>query len=166
MRDGWRHLRLILVYNPTALFIVPGLVMLGARRSDHAGRLRESLIFGRAFYAHTLIGGSLLIIVGTQVAGLGLCGRAYGHFQLGGRDRWFEKWEGRIHLEHGLLLGAVLMLVGFVTGVAIVVTWAHRGFGTLSEERLRDPGGHGDRRRDPGVLHLVPAEPDRYRRPD
>jgi hypothetical protein len=30
----------------------------------------------------------------------------------------------------------VLTLVGFVTGVAIVVAWAHRGFGTLSEERL------------------------------
>jgi glycosyltransferase involved in cell wall biosynthesis len=136
MRDGWRHLRLILVYNPTALFIVPGLVMMALGALITLAVFAHLSISGRAFYAHTLIGGSLLIIVGTQVVGLGLCGRAYGHYQLGGRDRWFEKWEGRIRLEHGLLLGAALTLVGFVTGAAIVVTWAQRGFGTLAEERL------------------------------
>ena len=93
-------------------------------------------ISGRAFYAHTLIGGALLIIVGTQVVGLGLCGRAYGHFQLRVRDPLFEKWDGRIRLEHGLLLGAAVVTVGMVVGAVIVVTWAQRGFGTLSEERL------------------------------
>jgi len=136
MRDGWRHLRLILVYNPTALFIVPGLVLLALGGVVMLAVFVHLSLFGRAFYAHTLIGGSLLIIVGLQVVGLGLCGRAYGHFQLGGRDPWFEKWEGRIRLEHGLLLGAVLTMIGLVAGVAIVVTWANRGFGTLSEERL------------------------------
>ena len=93
-------------------------------------------ISGRAFYAHTLIGGSLLIIVGTQVVGLGLCGRAYGHFQLGVRDPLFEKWDGRIRLEHGLLLGAVGVVLGLIFGAVIVGTWVQRGFGTLAEERL------------------------------
>ena len=136
MRDGWRHLRLMLVYSPTALFIVPGLVMmvLGALLTLTVyGHLSIS---GRAFYAHTLIGGSLLIIVGTQVVGLGLCGRAYGHFQLGVRDPLFEKWDGRIRLEHGLLLGAVGVVLGLIFGAVIVGTWVQRGFGTLAEERL------------------------------
>ena len=39
-RDGWRHLRLILVYNPTFLFLVPGAAMLVARLADHAARVR------------------------------------------------------------------------------------------------------------------------------
>jgi glycosyltransferase involved in cell wall biosynthesis len=136
MRDGWRHLRLMLVYSPTALFIVPGLLMmiLGALVSLAVfGHLSVS---GRAFYAHTLIGGSLLIIVGTQVVGLGLCGRAYGHFQLGVRDPLFQKWDGRIRLEHGLLLGGVGVVLGLIFGAVIVGTWVQRGFGTLAEEQL------------------------------
>ena len=65
LRDGWRHLRLILVYSPNFLFIVPG------ARDDRARRARRcwlvfahSTLFGRGFYVHTLIGGSLLVIVG------------------------------------------------------------------------------------------------------
>jgi hypothetical protein len=91
---------------------------------------------GRTFYVHTLIGGSLFVIVGLQVAGLGLCGRAYGHFQLGVRDPWFDKWGGRLKLEHGLLLGTGLVLIGFAAGAVIVGHWIARGFGTLSEEQL------------------------------
>ena len=134
--DGWRHLRLILIYSPTALFIVPGLVMVAT------GLLLALTVFGgisiagRSFYAHTLIGGSLLILVGLQVVGLGLCGRAYGYFQLSQRDVTFEKWQGRITLEHGLLLGTALVLLGFAAGAVIVGTWISRGFGTLAEEKL------------------------------
>src|SRR4029077_13778033 len=117
MRDGWRHLRLMLVYSPTALFIVPGLLMVALGVLVSLAVFGHLSISGRAFYAHTLIGGSLLIIVGTQVVGLGLCGRAYGHFQLNVRDPLFEKWEGRIRLEHGLLLGAGFVLLGLVAGV-------------------------------------------------
>src|SRR3954447_14984204 len=92
--DGWRHLRLMLVYSPMALFIVPGLVMMALGVLVSLAVFGHISVSGRAFYAHTLIGGSLLIIVGTQVVGLGLCGRAYGHFQLNVRDPLFEKWEG------------------------------------------------------------------------
>jgi hypothetical protein len=136
MRDGWRHLRLMLVYSPTALFIVPGLLMVALGALIGIAVLADVSIAGRAFYAHTLIGGSLLVIVGTQVVGLGLCGRAYGHFQLNVRDPLFEKYDGRIRLEHGLLLGAAVIAVGFVAGAVIIVAWAQRGFGTLAEERL------------------------------
>ena len=136
MRDGWRHLRLMLVYSPTALFIVPGLVMMVLGALVTLAVYGHLSISGRAFYAHTLIGGSLLIIVGTQVVGLGLCGRAYGHFQLGVRDPLFQKWDGRIRLEHGLLLGGVGVVLGLILGAVIVGTWVQRGFGTLAEERL------------------------------
>lgn len=136
MRDGWRHLRLILVYNPTALFIVPGLVLAAIGMLLSLAVVAHVSIAGRAFYAHTLIGGSLFVIVGLQVVGLGLCGRAYGHYQLNERDRLFERWEGRIRLEHGLLLGAALVVAGLVAGAVLIGTWANRGFGTLAEERL------------------------------
>jgi len=88
------------------------------------------------FSATNNVRGSLLLIVGLQVVGLGLCGRAYGYFQLSQRDAAFEKWQGRITLEHGLLLGTALILVGIAAGAVIVGTWVSRGFGTLAEEQL------------------------------
>ena len=135
-RDGWRHLRLMLVHSPNFLFVLPGLVMIAL------GTLVIGLVFGgvsfagRHFYVHTLIGGSLLAIVGAQVVGLGLCGRAYGVFHLGERDPRFERAAARVRLEHGLLLGAAVILAGLGVGGAIMATWIDKGFGTLGEERL------------------------------
>lgn len=136
LRDGWRHLRLILVYSPNALFIIPGLVMMGLGALLMLAVFTNLTLSGRAFYAHTLIGGSLFTLVGLQVVGLGLCGRAYGYYQLNERDPRLAKWQSRVKLEHGLLLGTGLVLIGFVFGAFIVGTWITRGFGTLSEEQL------------------------------
>jgi glycosyltransferase involved in cell wall biosynthesis len=135
-RDGWRHLRLMLVYHPNFLFLMPG-ALLGA-----AGVLLMALVFARAslfghlFYVHTLIGGSLLVVVGTQLLGFGLCGRSYAVHQLGDHDPWFEQLGRRIRLEHGLLLGLALMAVGFALGAVIVGHWIARGLGSLAEERM------------------------------
>ena len=93
-------------------------------------------VFGREWFVHTLIGGAALIIVGTQVIGLGLCGRAFGVHFMGERDPWFQRMEARFRLEHGLLLGGAFMLAGLVAGGFIVGTWIGHGFGTLGQARL------------------------------
>ena len=66
-RDGWRHLRFLLVHSPTHLFIIPGAVLavLGMLIAGLAGSGLE--IFGRAWGIHALILGALLMVVGTQV---------------------------------------------------------------------------------------------------
>ena len=135
-RDGWRHLRLILVYNPTFLFLVPGLAMLLLGAALTLLVFARASIFGHGLYVHTLIAGSLLVVVGMQVIGFGLCARAYGVYQLGERDRWLERMQSRFRLEHGLLLGALVALAGLVMEGIIVGRWIARGLGTLSEERL------------------------------
>ena len=83
-----------------------------------------------------MIGGSLFMIVGTQVLALGLCAHAYGTYYLGEKDPWFDRMRARFRLEHGLLLGGALALVGFACAIGIVVMWINRGFGAISEERL------------------------------
>ncbi len=80
-------------------------------------------LFGHAFYIHTLIGGSLLVVVGTQLFGFGLCGRSYAVYQLGDRDPLFERLGRRIRLEHGLLLGLALCIAGLALGAVIVGHW-------------------------------------------
>ena len=65
---------------------------------------------------HALIGGSLLMIVGTQVLALGLCAHAYGTYFMGEQDPWFDRMRARFRLEHGLLLGGAFILIGLVIG--------------------------------------------------
>jgi glycosyltransferase involved in cell wall biosynthesis len=135
-QDGWRHLRLILAYSPNFLFLIPGAVMTMLGLLITATVVAQINVFGRPWFIHALIAGSLLIIVGMQVIGLGLCGRAFGVHFMGERDPWFQRMEARFKLEHGLLLGSAVMLVGFVTGGFIVGSWIAKGFGTLGQARL------------------------------
>jgi glycosyltransferase involved in cell wall biosynthesis len=135
-RDGWRHLRFLLVHSPTHLFIVPGaaLFLIGAIISIVS--LTQLSIFGRAWNLHTLIGGELLTVVGVQIVALGLCAHAYGTYFMGEKDPWFDRMRARFRLEHGLMLGGAIVFAGVVAGAIIIGIWIDRGFGALSEERL------------------------------
>src|ERR1700733_7431788 len=134
--DGWGHLRFLLVHSPTHLFIVPGTALAGV------GTLIVALVgggldfFGRSWGIHALIGGALLMVVGTQVLALGLCAHAYGTYYMGERDPWFDKMRARFRLEHGLALGGAFVLVGFALGAVIVATWISHGFGSLADEHM------------------------------
>jgi len=134
--DGWRHLRFLLVHSPTHLFIVPGLVMAAFAVLIMIGVLAHVSVFGRSWDVHTMIGGSLLTIVGTQILALGLCARAYGVYVLGERDAWFERVRPRVKLEQGLLAGAALILAGLAVGGGIIGSWIASGAGALSQTRL------------------------------
>jgi Glycosyl transferase family 2 len=135
-RDGWRHLRFLLVHSPTWLFIVPGAAMafLGALVSLTV--LFQIQVFGREWDLHAMVAGALLMVVGTQVLALGLCAHAYGTYFMGEQDPWFDRMRARFKLEHGLLLGGSIILAGLVMVAIILGTWVDRGFGELSEERL------------------------------
>jgi Glycosyl transferase family 2 len=135
-RDGWRHLRFLLVHSPTWLFIVPGAVMAALGALISLMVLLQLDVLGRAWDLHTMVAGSLLMIVGTQVLALGLCAHAYGTYFMGERDPWFDRMRARFRLEHGLLFGGVVWLAGVAIAAVIVGTWINRGFGALSEERL------------------------------
>jgi glycosyltransferase involved in cell wall biosynthesis len=135
-RDGWRHLRFLLVHSPTHLFILPGALMslLGVMVS--ALVLSQVDLFGRAWDLHTMIAGSLLTIIGTQVVALGLAAHAYGKYFMGERDPWFDRMRDRFKLEDGLLLGGGIALLGFAIAAVIIAEWVSRGGGALSEQRL------------------------------
>ncbi|HTB69629.1 MAG TPA: glycosyltransferase family 2 protein [Solirubrobacteraceae bacterium] len=135
-RDGWRHLRFLLVHSPNHLFIVPGTILAGLGTLIILIVETGVSLFGRGWGVHAIIGGALLMIVGTQVLALGLCAHAYGTYFMNERDPWFDRMRARFRLEHGLLLGGLFMLIGVALGVVILVSWIAHGFGSLSYERL------------------------------
>ncbi len=135
-RDGWRHLRFLLVHSPTYLFIVPGtlLAVFGAFVSITV--LANIDILGRSWNIHALIGGALFTIIGTQVLALGLCAHAYGTYFMGEKDAWFDAMRARFRLEHGLALGGAVTVAGFASALVIVIQWIEHGFGALGQEKL------------------------------
>jgi glycosyltransferase involved in cell wall biosynthesis len=135
-RDGWRHLRFLLVHSPTHLFIIPGAVLFAIGVLGSAAVLAHISVFGRSWDLHALIAAALLTIIGTQVLALGLCAHAFGTYFLGEEDAWFDAMRARFRLEHGLALGGAIAFAGLVTAVIIVIRWSEHGFGSLSEERL------------------------------
>jgi glycosyltransferase involved in cell wall biosynthesis len=134
LRDGWRHLRFMLVHSSTFLFIVPGavLLLLGlAVMLPLAAGPRE--IFGVTWYIHTMIAGSTATLVGAQVLQLGVFARTYAVLYLGDSDPLLQRFW-RMRMEYGLLLGAVLILAGAGTMAAIFISWARGGYGALAYE--------------------------------
>jgi glycosyltransferase involved in cell wall biosynthesis len=135
-RDGWRHLRFLLVHSPTHLFMLPGALLLTFGALIALTVLTQINVLGREWSTHTMVAGALLMIVGTQVVALGLAAHAYGKYFLGEKDPWFDRMRARFRLEHGLMLGGVIVFAGFVMSAVIGIKWIDRGFGELSEVRL------------------------------
>jgi glycosyltransferase involved in cell wall biosynthesis len=135
-RDGWRHLRFLLVHSPTHLFVIPGALLAALGTLISLTVVLHVDLLGRRWDLHAEIAGALLTIVGSQVLALGLCAHAYGTYFMGEKDAWFDRMRARFRLEHGLLLGGAIMLGGLLAASYIVVRWIDRGLGAISEERL------------------------------
>jgi len=135
-RDGWRHLRFLLVHSPTYLFLIPGALMTVFGALIIVAVLSNLSVFGRPWQLHTMIAGTLITVVGTQVLALGCAARAYGVWYLGERDPAFSRIERRLRLEYGLLAGTAVLLVGLGILIYIAAKWLSSGAGALAETRL------------------------------
>jgi glycosyltransferase involved in cell wall biosynthesis len=129
--DAWRHVRFMLLYSPSWLYLVPGGLMLIV---GLAGMLAFAAgpvdVFGRQWQIHTMLGFVALTLIGAQIVQLGLYARTYARVQIGERDPLLERFDG-IRLEHGVLAGTILALVAIGGLVAIFAEWAAGGFGPL-----------------------------------
>jgi glycosyltransferase involved in cell wall biosynthesis len=135
-RDGWRHLRFLLVHSPTHLFLAPGIALFAAGLLAMIAILADLNLLGRQWDLHSMIAAAMVSIAGVQVVSLGLVARTYGVHHLGEQDRLFDRFDGRLRLEHGLVAGTVTLLAGLVVWIAVLIRWVDRGFGELSEEKL------------------------------
>jgi glycosyltransferase involved in cell wall biosynthesis len=130
--DAWRHVRFMLLYSPSWLYIVPGsvLLLLGV-----AGMLMLATgpvdVFGRSWQIHTMLGFVALTLIGAQVIQLGVFARTYARVRIGEHDPLLDRLGARLRLEHGLLVGGGLVLVAVAGLIAVGVEWASEGFETL-----------------------------------
>ena len=133
--DAWRHVKFMLLYSPSWLYFVPGLVLLvlGAIGAVALAAGPVTLL-GRTWQIHTLFACIAAILLGTQIVQLGVFARAFAASHLGETDALVEWARGRLNVEHGLAVGGLLLLAGLVTVTAIFAAWALDGFGALAHE--------------------------------
>jgi glycosyltransferase involved in cell wall biosynthesis len=133
--DAWRHVKFMLLYSPSWLYFVPGAILLFLGLVGAIALAAGPVtIFGRPWQIHTLFACIAALLLGTQIVQLGIFARTFARIHLGERDPFLDRFDDRIRLEHGLLLGIVVMLGGIAALVAIFVAWAAHGFGALAHE--------------------------------
>ncbi len=124
-RDGWRSLRMMLLYSPNKLFFVPGATLLTLGLLIHLAVLLGLVRFGgRPAAGVTAVFATIFSVVGFEILSLGLHAKTYSWSRRFDRDnRALRTFYRRFTLENGLLLGGLVALVGAGILVAIVVEW-------------------------------------------
>ncbi|MCD0447781.1 glycosyltransferase family 2 protein [Actinocorallia sp. API 0066] len=139
-RDGWRHLRFLLLYSPRWLFLIPGVVLMTLGLvAGVALAITPIDIRGVVFDVDTLVGASAAVVIGFQAVVFSLLTKAYGvtegFLRPDKRSAWLlEKWS----FEKGLISGGLLAVAGLVGVAFSVVHWHGAQFGELNaRETLR-----------------------------
>ena len=130
--DGWRSVKFILLHSPSYLFFVPAAVVgvpaLAGALTLAAG---PASAFGRTWQFNALCVCVAGVLLGAQIAQLGLVARTFGSAQLGDPDPLLARFYRRFRLEHGLMGGAALLAIGAAVLVWVFATWAADGYGEL-----------------------------------
>lgn len=146
-RDGWRHLRFMLLFSPRWLFLYPGVVLLlggavlGARLVLGPWRI----LGGVTLDVHTLLFCGIAVLLGFQSVSFAVLTKVYAlKHGLRPPDVAFERRMDRWSLEIGLIAGAITALAGLALSAWSVWFWRSRGFGNLDPTQVLRwviPGG-------------------------
>lgn len=136
LKDGWRHIRFMILYSPYHLFFVPGIFLF------FFGLLL--LFFLIAFYPlhigkailgpNTAVLASLFTIIGYNLIVSGYFAKIH-YFKISYFDEpkgIVKKIDNIFRLERGLLIGGILLLIGILISLFILINWINNGFGQLA----------------------------------
>jgi hypothetical protein len=137
-RDGWRHLRFMLLYSPRWLFLVPGLLLLAAGGAALAWLLPGPRRFlGVVLDVHTLVYAAAGMLIGFQAIAFAAFSKVFAIAEgLLPPDPTLDRIFKYVTLETGLLLGLLLVLGGFAGTFASVFYWRSQSFGPLDPARV------------------------------
>jgi len=135
-RDGWRHLRFLVLHSPSMVFVFPGIIFWGvsllATVPLAAGPV---MVSSRRIDIHFMLVMGVLNIVSMQLMSVGILAKAYAHLSGIRHDpvvAWLYK---HMSFEVGAVVSGVLIAVGAVVGVYVVGHWTVGGFGELNMAR-------------------------------
>jgi hypothetical protein len=133
-RDGWAHLKFLLLHSPRWLYLYPGLVMtVGGLGFMTLLALADEITFlGVTFQVHSMLAAGIIGLLGVQMLTFALLAR-----QLASRDGLlpphpaFSRFRRWATLERMVALGLILGIAGLLGLIAAASRWAATGFGPL-----------------------------------
>jgi glycosyltransferase involved in cell wall biosynthesis len=136
-RDGWRHLRFMLLYCPRWLFLYPGAALFAA------GSLVIGAILGRStvyapfeFEAHAVLLAAIAVLIGFQGIAFNFCARIYALNEgFLPEDPSLERMFRLLKLETGLATGAAFLIVGAIGIAWVTLDWSSTGRWTPDPQR-------------------------------
>ena len=136
-RDGWRHLRFMMLHSPTSMLIIPGILfwLIG-------WGITLTLAFGtitvadRAIDIHSMIMGGIISIISLQLILMGLLSKAYAHLSNLYRDPMIAWFYEKFTFEKAILVTLPFVLGGIGITLWVVLHWAAGGFGSLNQSRM------------------------------
>ena len=134
-RDGWRHLRFMLLYSPEYLFMIPGfLVFIIGISSMIYLALQDVFFYGLKLGPNTMTIGSFATLVGLQVLIFSLIAKVYYSnmnplFKLKGLT---QKIFHAFKLERGIFIGIIFFTIGFIINLKVAFNWYNNDFGELT----------------------------------
>ena len=137
-RDGWRHLRFMLLHSPTHLYLWPGTIMFVIGLLLLIALLPGPFhVFGRLIDLHVMVLGSLLAVLGFQIINTGVFARIYAVTHgFRPEDKNIKRAYQLFNLEKGLIAGFGIFVIGLIIDVYILVQWIMSGFGPMNKVRL------------------------------
>jgi hypothetical protein len=137
-RDGWRHLRFMLLYAPNWLFVLPGASLVAAGLFLVFWLLPGPRVVTPrvTLDVHTMIFGVIFTLLGVQILSIGVFAKVFSYAERFDRGNVsLKRVLTHVTLESGLLLGGALFLTGFAGCAWVVWGWVTSGFGPLQEVR-------------------------------
>lgn len=132
-RDGWKHLRLMLLYAPQHLFFIPAVLFMSIGVLGMSAAILH-LDFG--FYQpqqHVAVFGSMITVLGFQIFTLGVAAQLFSAAFVQRRSAPFLRI---FSLETGLISGCALVILGSIISISIIIVWLKSSFGPLDKVSL------------------------------
>lgn len=125
-RDGWRHLRFLLLYSPRWLFLYPGFFLM------LTGFL-STIVLLASPRVHSLLYSATAIIIGFQLINFAVFTKVYAIQEgLLPPDKKLFNFLDKFTLEMGLILGTILFILGGITSIIALFQWEATNFGSLN----------------------------------
>ncbi|MBA3660833.1 MAG: glycosyltransferase family 2 protein [Gammaproteobacteria bacterium] len=135
-RDGWRHLRLLLLFSPRWLFFYPGLVLMWVGIVAMVVLQTGPLTIGRvSLDIHTMLFSSLFTIIGLQAVCFAVCAKYFLIHQVYTESR-YQRLVKIFSLERGLLVGLSCMTIGIAGSGYVFWFWLNHSFGPLAPQQV------------------------------
>jgi hypothetical protein len=135
-RDGWRHLRFLLLFSPRWLFFLPGLLLLVAGLVIGGAVLPHAFSIGSVkFDVDTLVAASAMVVIGFQAVLFWLFTQVYaGAEGFLPEEPRVQQILGKLSLERGLITGALIGLAGLAGLIFSFLYWRGQGYHGLNYE--------------------------------